>query len=134
MVAYVDTSALLKRYVVEPDSDAANRLLALDPVLASSWVLAVEVRRNLARLVGADELPSVRRAAEADLDAMALVSFDGNIAGRASEIAERYGVRSLDAIHLATAKHLAIAELGFITFDLRQAEAARQLGLRVLGV
>jgi predicted nucleic acid-binding protein len=133
MVAYVDTSALLKRYVTEPDSQIAERLLGSDPVLASSWITAVEVRRNLARLLGDGTLATVRRRAERDFDHMALVTFDGSVATLACEIAERYGVRSLDAVHLASAKRLMIDDLAFITFDLRQAETARQLGLRVLG-
>jgi len=42
-------------------------------------------------------------------------------------------VRSLDAIHLASAQRLVIAGLRFVTFDLRQAQAARALGFTVLG-
>lgn len=133
MVAYVDTSALLKRYVTEPDSEIADRLLASDPVLVSSWVTAVELRRNLARLADEHDLPIVRRQAERDLDGMALVTLDGSVATLACEIAEQFGVRSLDAVHLASAKRLMIDDLAFITFDLRQGEAARRLGLRVLG-
>jgi len=133
MVAYVDTSALLKRYVVEADSQIAERLLGIDPVLASSWITAVEVRRNLARLLGEDTLATVRRRAERDLGHMALISFDGSVAALACEIAERFGVRSLDAVHLASAKRLMIDDLAFITFNLRQAETARRLGLRVIG-
>jgi prevent-host-death family protein len=41
--------------------------------------------------------------------------------------------RSLDAIHLASAQQLQIPGLPFLTFDLRQAQAARSLGLVVLG-
>jgi predicted nucleic acid-binding protein len=39
----------------------------------------------------------------------------------------------MDAIHLASAQRLQIAGLGFVTFDLRQAQAARSLGFTVLG-
>lgn len=134
MVAYVDSSALMKRYVPEADSAVALALLDADKVLASSWITTVEVRRNLARILRGDDLVGARRQAEADFDELALISCDGSVAALASEIAERYGVRSLDAVHLASAKRLLVADLAFITFDIRQAEAARQLGLRVLGV
>jgi predicted nucleic acid-binding protein len=133
VVAYVDTSALLKRYVLEADSALAERLLGDDPVLVSSWVTAVEVRRNLARLLGEGTLATVRRRAERDLDRIALVTCDGSVATLACEIAEQFGVRSLDAVHMASAKRLMIDDLSFITFDLRQAETARRLGMRVLG-
>ncbi len=51
MSLYVDSSALLTRYVDEPDSDAANALLASDPSLLTARHTIVEVRRNLARLL-----------------------------------------------------------------------------------
>ena len=56
MTTYVDSSALLKMYVEEADSDVADQLLAADPVLVTSWVTLVEVRRNLARLAEPPEL------------------------------------------------------------------------------
>ncbi|HQV58547.1 MAG TPA: type II toxin-antitoxin system VapC family toxin [Ilumatobacteraceae bacterium] len=134
MVAYVDSSALLKRYVTEADSSIAQAVLEVDKVLATSWITTVEVRRNLARLLDDADLTAARRQAEADFDQLALISCDGAVASLASDIAERYGVRSLDAVHLASAKRLLVSDLAFITFDLRQAEAARRLGLRVVGV
>lgn len=51
MTLYVDTSALLKRYVEEPDSDRADELLAADPELVTARHTVVEVRRNLSRLL-----------------------------------------------------------------------------------
>jgi predicted nucleic acid-binding protein len=133
MVAYVDTSALLKRYVKEADSSVAVELLDSDPVLASSWITDVELRRNLARLLDGEELRIVRGIVARDLDRMAMISLDPAVATLAGEIAETFGVRSLDAVHLASAKRLLIDDLAFITFDLRQAEAGRRLGLRVRG-
>ena len=52
MTLYVDSSALLKRYVDEPDSDTAETLLRSDPSLLTARHTIVEVRRNLARLLG----------------------------------------------------------------------------------
>lgn len=133
MTTYVDTSALLKRYVDEPDSDRAAELLAADPILVTSWVTAVEVRRNLARLLDGTDLRRAQTQFTADLDAFALISCDEPVALAAADIGETLGVRSLDAIHLASAKRLQIPNLAFVTFDLRQAQAARSLGLTVLG-
>ena len=133
MTIYVDTSALLKLYVEEADSDDARRIIGADPILVTSWLTLVELRRSLARLLDGAELTRARAACERDLDAMALVSFDERGWRRAAEIAEIIGVRSLDALHLSAAKQLGIDDLAFCTFDLRQAQAARRLGLRVLG-
>ncbi len=133
MTTYVDSSAMLKLYIDEADSDDAQRLLDADPVLVTSWVALVEVRRNLARLLSGAALTKAREACERDLDAMALVDLDERGWRRAADIGEITGVRSLDALHLAAAQQLQIGDLVFCTFDLRQANAARQLGLRVVG-
>ncbi len=133
MTAYVDSSALLKRYVHEPDSDVAGTLLAADPVLVTSWITLTELRRNVARLALPKDLPELRQQIQRDLDEFALVVADQVVCESAAEIAEQLGVRSLDAIHLASARRLQVVGLTFITFDLRQAQAARSLGFTVLG-
>ena len=133
MTTYVDSSALIKRYVEEPDSEYAEALLRSDDVLATSWLTVVEVRRNLARLFSGLSLTRARDAAHADLDAMALIQLDEQAGWASADIAETLGVRTLDAVHLAAAQRLRIPNLSFITFDLRQGNAARLLGFRVLG-
>ncbi len=133
MTTYVDSSALLKNYFAEPDSSVAERLLSGDPVLVTSWVTFVEVRRNLARALRGAELRAAKEQFIMDLESMALVAVDETVCRAAAEIGEHLGVRSLDAIQLASAQRLAIPSLPFITFDLRQAQAARSLGFAVLG-
>ncbi|CAN0233645.1 unnamed protein product, partial [Phaeothamnion confervicola] len=66
-------------------------------------------------------------------DAFALVAVDETVCRTATQIGERLLTRSLDAIHLASAQRLLIPGMPFVTFDLRQAQSARQLGLTVLG-
>ena len=68
-----------------------------------------------------------------DFEAMNLVAVDETVCRTAAQIGEQLGVRSLDAIQLASAKRLGIPALPFVTFDLRQAQAARSLGFAVLG-
>ncbi len=134
MTTYVDSSALLKRYVEEHDSNVADTLLASDPVLVTSWITTVEVRRNLATLItDSTELARQRQQFEADLDSFAMIACTESTARAAAELGEVTGVRSLDAIHLASAHRLLIAGLRFITFDLRQAQVARSLGMVVYG-
>jgi len=134
MTTYVDTSALLKRYVDEVDSDVAAELIASDPVLVTSWVTAVETRRNLARLLDGRPLRAAQTQLSEDLDAFAMVVCDEAVATAAATIGETLGVRSLDAIHLASAQRVQDDGLTFVTFDLRQAQAARSLGITVRGV
>ena len=132
MTLYVDTSALLKRYVAERDSRMAEELMAADPLLLTSRLTEVELRRNLTRLLDGDDLLAARRQAQTDLDAFALVSLDDVTCNDAARIAEQTLCRSLDALHLAAARRAGEATT-FLTFDVRQAQAARSVGLTVLG-
>lgn len=133
MTTYVDSSALLKRYVDEPDSTTAERLLLSDPVLVTSWLTLVEVRRGLPRLLDGPALREAKQQFTNDLDAFAMVAIDEAVCRAAAQIGEQLVVRSVDAIHLASAQRLVVPGLPFITFDFRQAQAARSLGFTVLG-
>ena len=133
MTLYVDTSALLKRYFDERDSDVAEQLMATDPVLVTSRLTEVELRRNLARLLDGEDLVSTRRQVQDDLDAFALVSLDATTCSEAARIAEQTLCRSLDALHIAAARRTGERTV-LLTFDVRQAQAARSAGLTVIGV
>jgi predicted nucleic acid-binding protein len=132
MTLYADSSALLKRYIDEPDSDRADALLSSDESLVTGRHTVVEVRRNLARLLDPRSATTARAAFTADLRAFALVELDASTCELAATIAEQTGVRTLDALHLASARRLGTA-LTFVTFDVRQALAARALGFAVAG-
>ncbi len=133
MSLYVDASALLKRYVDEPDSELADSLLRSDPSLLTGRHTIVEVRRNLARLLARRELATARSAFGTDLEAISIVELDEVTCDGAAQIAEVTGVRTLDALHLAAAQRIGGPAVPFLTFDVRQAQAARSLGLTVVG-
>ncbi len=132
MTLYVDSSALLKRYVDEPDSPLADQFMAADPILVTSRLTQIEIRRNLTRLIAAEELGAIRRRFQSDLEAFAVVALDVVTCREAAEIAERTLCRSLDALHLAAARRIGEG-VTFLTFDGRQARAARMVGLEVVG-
>ncbi|WP_419919716.1 type II toxin-antitoxin system VapC family toxin [Candidatus Poriferisocius sp.] len=132
MSLYVDTSALLKRYVAEHDSDLAEELMAADPVLVTSRLTEIEIRQNLTRLLHPDEAARAKSQFLKDLDALHMVSLDVVIVSEAARIAEQTLCRSLDALHLASAFRTGPATT-LLTFDNRQAQAARSLGLTVIG-
>ncbi len=132
MSTYVDSSALLKRYVDEADSAAADALLRADPALLTARHTIVEVRRNLARLLAGRDLTAARAAFADDLRAISIIELDEATCESAAAIAETTGVRTLDALHLAAAQRISAPGVGFLTFDLRQAQAARSLGLAVV--
>ena len=134
MSLYVDASALLKRYVDEADSDMAESLLRSDPVLVTGRHTIVEVRRNLGRLLEGRELAVARSAFAGDLEVLSIVELDEVTCEGAAAVAEVTGVRTLDALHLCAAQRVGGPAVPFLTFDVRQAQAARALGLTVIGV
>jgi len=130
---YVDTSALLKRYVDEPDSDVAEDYLTSDPVWVTARHTRIEVRRNLARLLAGAALARARRYFEADWRRTHVVELDEETCEQAVRLAELSGSRTLDALHLAALRRVGEGRIPLLTFDLRQAQAARALGISVLG-
>jgi len=129
---YVDSSVLLKRYVDEPDSDRAVELLTTDPTLVTGRHTVVEVRRNLARVLSPTDATAARASFATDLASFSIVELDANTCELAATVAEQTGVRTLDALHLGAARRLG-TQLTFVTFDVRQAHAARSLGFAVAG-
>jgi predicted nucleic acid-binding protein len=115
----------MKLVVSEPESASVRRFVAGQVTRVSSRILAVELLRAVAR-ASPDSLHQARSL----LDVMEFVELDAEIAERAARL-ELVGLRSLDAIHLASALVLGDELDTFITYDARQADAARALGLTV---
>ena len=134
MTLYVDSSALLKRYLPEADSESAVTLLVSDPKLTTARHTSVEVRRILFKGLRGAGLAAAREAFEEDWRSMVVIELSGRVCERAAEIAESTGVRVLDALHLGAALEVGAGELPILTYDARQARAARTLGWTVLGV
>ncbi len=133
MTIFVDSSALLKRYLDEGDSDRYTELLDADP----SWVFArharVEIGRTLSTRLLPEDLPEARERFDSDWRRSVIVELDEATCETAVEIAESTGARTLDALHIAAAHRFGAGALPFLTADLRQAQIARSLGWTVLG-
>jgi hypothetical protein len=125
-VAYVDSSALLKLVVVEPETSVLEADLAGRDGLVVSRLAALECRRAARRISNTRVLQTVEQV----LDAVYLIEITPAILDRAA-IADPPLLRSLDAIHLATALSIEETDLEVITYDRRLADAARSSGLRV---
>jgi len=124
--AYLDTSAFVKLLMVEDESDALRRRLERWPVRASSTLLRVETVRALRRS-GNDHLVGQARRL---FHTVHLVRMDEPLLDRAGDL-DPAGLRSLDAVHLATALALG-TDLGTLfTYDGRLREAAESCGLEV---
>jgi uncharacterized protein len=132
MTLYLDSSALLKRYVAEDQSDIAEQYLLSDGVWVTARHTWVEVRRNLARLLAGSELALAQRYFADDFRRTHVVELDEETCVLAAQIAEISLLRTLDALHLAALRRVG-SDVPLLTFDFRQAQAARSLGMTVLG-
>jgi len=125
VAVYLDSSAAVKLIVREAESDALESWLRPHDVLTSSALLRTELLRAIRR--GAPRRIAEARAA---LAAFTLRAVDDEILDAAGDIGPS-SIRSLDAIHLATALRLATALDAIVTYDRRMIEGAVLLGLPV---
>jgi predicted nucleic acid-binding protein len=116
----------------EADSADADALLRSNHALLTARHTIVEVRRNLACLLSGRDLAAARAAFANDLRSISIIELDEATCDSAALIAESTGVRTLDALHLAAAQRVSAPGVGFLTFDLRQAQAARAIGITVV--
>lgn len=128
-VLYVDTSALLKRVIVEPESSAVRALLrrteAAGDLLTTSSLAWLEIWRALRR-AGLTNVPAIIRRATSGIAEYPLAE---------PNLLHARGVghddlRTLDAIHLAAALDVGAETL--LTYDKRLTDSANAAGLRVL--
>jgi predicted nucleic acid-binding protein len=131
-VVYADASALVKLVRDEPESGALRSYLSGAGIVTSELALT-EVPRATRRAAADDpRLPLellLHRAGEV-LESVGLLPLGRDILLAAGAITEP-GLRALDAIHVAAAISLAPIDT-FVTYDERQAAAARLAGLRVV--
>lgn len=129
MVYYVDSSSLVKLIRTE-DHSAALRVFLADAELVSSQLVLAEVPRAVRRFtVGwrRSEVDALLARTDLVLAACALRPVDRELLGSAGALPQP-ALRSLDAVHVAAALRLAPLD-GFVTYDERQAAAARLHGL-----
>jgi uncharacterized protein len=123
---YVDTSALGRVLLGEPEASAIERRLEAFDRRAASRLLGIELRRLASRRGRVT-------AGEHLLRRIAFVPLTDEVLRDAATI-DPHTVATLDAIHLATARRLAVdGEIDAImTFDTRLAEGARHHGIDVV--
>jgi predicted nucleic acid-binding protein len=126
VTVYADASALVKLVVDEAESPDARGYLAAGPRVAASRLVLVEVPRALRRRYDADPGWADRIFEEVDL-----IDVDVAVLTRAARL-EPPALRTLDAIHLATAMAMGAELEALVTYDTRLAAAARALGIAVV--
>ena len=121
---YVDSSAIAKLILTEPESAALREYVAVG-TLASSAILRTELPRAVARREPAKLVEAMQL-----LHRVALLSADDAVLDSAARLGPP-SLRSLDAIHLASALELRDELTAFVAYDERLLDAASALGLPV---
>ena len=128
MATYLDSSAIVKLAVREPESAALRRYLQLRHTrpLVSSALARTEVLRAL--LPGGDDAVTRGRAV---LQRLELIRVNDRVLSAAG-VLHPATLRSLDAIHLATAQQLGDELKVLVSYDDRMIKAAKQIGFRTV--
>lgn len=126
-VAYIDASAMVKLVVSERQSEALVAAIDTEwPHLTASEILAVETSRAASRVEN-----NLRALASRRLQSVALLPLTAEIRRTAARVGPPE-LRTLDAIHLATALSAGDRIGAVLTYDVRLAEACAAVGLPVV--
>ena len=137
MWTYFDTSALVKRYVDEAGRREVLRLLRRNECVTSA-VLPVELRSGLRRRAAegsleAARLPAILKHVAADRRYWTLIELRADVLAAAETLAATYPIRTLDAIHVASAQlfaaRVSMPGLTFVSADKRQMKTVVAVGL-----
>lgn len=140
MILYLDTSALIKRYVTESGADLVAQAIAAAIVVGSSVICRAEMAAALAKAVrvnalSADGASAALQVFRSEWPRLVRVQASEAVIAQAEGLAWELGLRGYDAVHLASALRLRDAmgeEVTFATFDPRLWQAAREKGLAAL--
>jgi predicted nucleic acid-binding protein len=137
LIGYLDTSVLVKLLLRdEDDAETARTLIAAMDVSFTSRIAYPEARAALAAAHRAGRLtPSAHRTAKRDLDraveSFRIVELHPAVARSAGNVADRFALRALDAVHLASALALGGRDTVVVTWDRALASAASAAGLGI---
>jgi predicted nucleic acid-binding protein len=138
LILYVDTSALVKLYVPEPESEAVQALVGSAQVTAVSLIAFAEARAAFARkrrerAVNSKDYRRIVREFDDDWDHYFIVHVTEPLVKRAAQLADKHGLRGYDAIQLSSAilLHEQSGErVTFCCFDSRLLRASQREGLK----
>jgi uncharacterized protein len=138
LILFCDTSALVKLYIAEPESDALkSRLLEAEAVAVCriAWAEAQAALARHAREVpeDADMVEQAKKMLAADWPRYVVIEIDQSLVEKAGEFADTFALRGYDSIQLAAAfkvQEITEAAVCFACFDVRLNKAAKILEMQ----
>ena len=136
MIAYLDSSALVKLFLDEPDSHIARGVWESGALLVTNRISHAELACALATAVRADRYePGAVDSEVIDgtflSESADLIEADADVVDLAAVVGVRHGLRGMDAIHVASAMQLVEFGSTLVSWDERQRRAALAEGLPV---
>jgi len=134
VIAYFDTSAIVPLIIEESTSDTCRRLWNEATRVASVRLLYPETRAALARAermgrLTAGELTEAVDELESLIEQLDIIEIGAEIARAAGDLAQRFGLRGYDAVHLAAGLAMNDNDVVLVTGDHDLAAAARAAGI-----
>lgn len=137
MIMFCDTSALVKIYLLEGESDAVKALVINSEAVAAcriAWAEAHAALSRRAREVPADtrSIGQAKQALAVDWPHYLIVDVTQAVVARAGDFADTFALRGYDSVQLAAAyeaKQVSGLPLTFACFDSRLNKAAQVLGM-----
>jgi len=134
MKLFLDSSALVKRYINEPGTDRVNELCSLAGdvavcILCVAEVISASNRLLRERTITRPQYRRIKKEFFSDIGETTVIDLTNAVLNHSIRCMEKSPVRSLDALHIAAA-----VEYGcdiFVTGDRRQKDAAASMKLTV---
>ena len=137
MILYMDTSALIKRYIYEKGTDDVIGWMEDADMIGTALITRAEFSATIARAIRGNRLPEA--AAIETLDEFRAnwlnyqhIAIDESLLARADGLAVSHALRGYDAVHLACAltwQELLGAQVSLAAYDFEMREAAQKNGL-----
>ena len=137
-IAYLDTSALVKRYHREEYSDVVDEIFE-NYSIAISELSIVEFVSTLRKKVDEKtirkkDLYRILFKFQEDMADFVILKFDSNVINRAVEFILKYRLKTLDSLQLSFAMKIKGYDPLFVSFDHKLLDCAKSEGFRVLDV
>jgi uncharacterized protein len=141
-MTYLDTSAIVKRFVLEKGTPYVRHLFTRHQPIGTSTVAYVEVHSALSRLrrqnlLSVTQYDAISRNFDVEFDRYHVINLTHEVTGIARRLAGKHSLRALDLIHLASAVHLHEHfgnHLSFAGADRGLLRAAADEGIQVVDV